>query len=375
MNAIPAIGNAIQNMGKKTSGVAQKGTKSAYDNSRLGQRMEYNKGMRAKKRSQIYSGTYSGNNPISRLRSAKNRLQNSMSGDFGKRLSDRGIALENKEEAEAITNAEQSLRRASTTNPAAAEEALKAALKSGDKVQAKAAQNLLFAQGSSGMRKFHSAVTEAQTNGSAHSSAVNALRENINANHGQMVKTKAMDVSKWASLGGDLAAHTSGGPNGDTWSGMSQADMAGQTGDSLQRAANAGKLDPVTASALLSNGQLNGNLDAKQKAALHQAAGTTVATQQASTTPQPTTVESVQTAAGGDAYDRRNAQRQEELSTQSAAGEIPDMPEEFRVWHEEQARRANPSAADRGSSTDEHGTQTPDLAAEDYHERMRGGGG
>lgn len=49
--------------------------------------------------------------------------------------------------------------------------------------------------------------------------------------------------------------------------------MAGQSGDSLERAVATGQLDGVVADKLLRNDQLNGNLDAKQSAALARAAG------------------------------------------------------------------------------------------------------
>jgi hypothetical protein len=120
------------------------------------------------------------------------------------------------------------------------------------------------------MKAFHETVTTAEREGTMNANAGSALRENINANHGQMVKTKAADISKWAALGGSLQGHTEAA---GTWAGMSQADLAGQTGDSLQRAANAGHLEAGVSAALLDNAQLNGGLDAKQKAALSQASG------------------------------------------------------------------------------------------------------
>lgn len=57
-------------------------------------------------------------------------------------------------------------------------------------------------------------------------------------------------------------------------------------------------------------------------------------------------------------------------SSSSSSSTAPSMPEEWRAWHEEQARRNNPNAADRGSTTDADGRATPTGATDDYHDGM-----
>lgn len=285
LNAVPAIGNAIGKLGGKTTGWAQGGAKKAVDNSRFSQFRRYRQGEAAKRRALIQSGQFEGSNtnPLNWGRNARSKVNrgiNAVTGDFGNRATAEGIALANKADAEAIGFEEQKIRRDSARDPGAAEQALRTAIKSGDANTAKAAQNILFAQGASGMKAFHSAITSSEADGSLGSGVSTALRENINANHGQMAKTKAADISKWAGIGGNSLQSFSNGTAKDqegkrinAWDGLSQADMAGQTGDSLQRAVDTGQLDGAVAKELILNNQLSGNLDAKQKAALQQASG------------------------------------------------------------------------------------------------------
>lgn len=268
MSAAGSIGTKLAGWSSKANG--RIGGK-VNDTSRLGQYNKYRQGEANKRRALIQGGAYEGKggklNPRNWASRTNKAINNSrLSGKFGDRSAAAGIGIANKAEAEEIGFAEQILRRDSIADPSAAKNALQRALVKGDAVQAKAAQNVLFTQGGSGMKNFHDAVT--QTAG-ANASTVSALRENINTNHGQMVKAKAIDISKWAAVGGNLVDI---GSTKDTWQGMSQADLAGQTGDSMLRGVAAGGINGETAAELLNNAQLSGNLDDKQRAALQQAA-------------------------------------------------------------------------------------------------------
>ena len=275
LDGIGKLGGAIQSFGQKARGVAQGGAKGSYDRSRLGQFKKYREGENVRRRALVQSGQFRGSNanPRNWFRNPASKVNqgiNAVTGQFGDRATAEGISLANKAEAEAVGFQEQALRRQGISNPDAAKIALDKAVRSGDAVAAKAAQNILFTQGAAGMNAFHSTIVAAEADGHLNSNAASALRENINANHGQMVKTKAADISKWAALGGSLQGHTQ---SEDSWAGMSQSDLAGQTGDSLKRGADAGGIDAQAAADLLNNPQLNGSLDDKQTAALRQAAG------------------------------------------------------------------------------------------------------
>lgn len=266
LDGIPVLGQMANRLSGRANANVSKKARESYGESRFAAGRNFRKANRATNRALARGGKYEGNNPFLQARSAISGSLNRRSGEFGEKLTAQAIGLANKEDAESITLAEQKIRRESLANPNAARKTLDAALRSGDKVAARAAQNVLFSQGASGMKSFYESVTEAQASGQAHSGAVDSLRENINTNHGQMVKQKAKDISTWAATGGvngNLAATSA---DAKTWQGLSQADMSTQTGASLQRAQQ--HLDKEVATELLKNKNLVGNLDDDQRSAL-----------------------------------------------------------------------------------------------------------
>jgi hypothetical protein len=321
-------------------------------------------------------GEYDGKNPLLKAQSAINSRLNSSptSGQFGDRLAAQGIALANKEESESISAMEQQIRRASVSDPGAAQAMLAKALKSGDTVRAKAAQNVMFTQGSGAVGKFFDTVQSAQ--GGQHSSEVmSALRENINTNHGQYVKSKAADISKWAALGGkiDDASHKG------ALSGMSEAELAGQTSATLERAKSS--INASTAQNLLNNKQLSGNLDADQLKVLKEAAsgGTATGTGTATTAAAATPV--AQQAGVQPATQQQNAlsaaQRARQTADQAAQGTSGDGV--FVVSHtegttrSEQPAQATPPSTTAGqatTTTNEHGQMGVAGQHEDTIDRM-----
>ena len=341
LDGVGKLGGAIQSFGQKARGIAQGGAKGSYDRSRLGQFKKYRDGENARRRALIQSGQFRGSNanPRNWFRNPASKVNqgiNAVSGQFGDRATAEGISLANKAEAESVGFQEQALRRQGISNPDAAKIALDKAVRSGDAVAAKAAQNVLFTQGAAGMNAFHSTIAAAEADGSLRNNAASALRENINVNHGQMVKTKAADISKWAALGGSLQGHTQ---SKDSWAGMSQSDLAAQTGDSLKRGANAEGIDATAAAALLNNPQLNGGLDDKQRAALRQAAGEASSSGSGVSAPTP------------------------------SPGPIGAEVVEPSGWLPPAFPEA-PGPVPHESFTDEQGRRTPTEASDDYHDRM-----
>jgi hypothetical protein len=308
MNAAGAIGAKLQGMADRRQAAVSGKAKARLANSRLGEA-----GRGVKNRFAVARANRRANGRISRA------IDNSK---IGRMVGlDRGAAaagaLVDKEQAEMVGNVSHQLQRASIQDPRAADKALEAALKSGDTVAAQAAQNVLFAQGSSGMKRFYSTVSAAEKGGTANAKAVSALRENINTNHGQMVKGAAADISSWASQGGTLEGRTN---DAATWANMSDADIANQKGDSLLRAADAGHLSGQQAMEVLNNQRLSQNLDDKSKQAL------ALATYDVSTDDAP------------------------EASTPEPAPAQPQGNQTLRVDHS--------------------GRQTPEGASPDYHDRM-----
>jgi len=273
LSAVGAVGNAINNLGNRTGKSLGGAAGKRFEESRVGQFRKYRGQERARRRALSRSGIdrFGGGakNPLNWGKATQRGL-NRASGKFGRNLSATGAELAAGMEAEQTKATESLIRTQITSGKTTAKQELDRALRSGDAVRARAAQNILYSQGSSGHQDFYDTVTKAQREGYAHKASVAALRANINETHGQLVKTKTVDTSKWAAKGGNLESFTA---NPDTWAGMSEADLSTQTGDSLTRGALAGLIDPGVAGDLLENGLLNGNLDDKQKAALRYAAG------------------------------------------------------------------------------------------------------
>gem|GEM_PF-2671828 len=176
--------------------------------------------------------------------------------------------IASKAESENVAAVENQIRQRSVSDPGHAQVQLEKALKSGDTVAAKAAQNVLFSQGSSGFDAFHSTISSVGSK--ANSSTVDGLRSNITEKHGQVTKSKAADMIKWAAVGGTIDSHTT---KADTWSGLSAADLSTQTEGSMRRASEAGHISADTARELLDNQQLRTALGPEQAKIIEGVAG------------------------------------------------------------------------------------------------------
>jgi hypothetical protein len=267
LNSISSIGGSIQNLGKRIQGTAKNATKAGYENSRLGKYEQYRKGVKSRRKAQIMGGSYEGKGGVLNPRNLGSQINsaiNNNTGRFGSQISAAGIALTNKEEADAISASEQKIRSDSVKDVNASQKALVSAMRSGNTVMAKAAQNVMFTQGSGAVGKFYETV---KSTSDAKASTLDALRENINEKHGQYVKSKAADITNWAAKGGSISdpGHVS------ALGGMAEAELAGQTSATLERAK--AHINPSTAQSLLNNKQLNGNLDAEQLRILKEVAG------------------------------------------------------------------------------------------------------
>lgn len=329
---------------------------------------------KARTRSEIGAGIYSGNNPVSKTRSSinralnKNKAYNALTGDYG---TIRGANI-NKLEGDEMKLAEAAVQLKSRSfngkTGVSATEQFEEAIKSNDTVAAMAAQNILMRTGGPGVNDTLKVLSK------MHSSMPQALRttlaENITENHAQAAKIKSNNLLKWAASGGsDTIESFTSNPN--TWSGMNARELADQTDDAFNAAINSGGVSAETIQTLRSE-RMSESINQAKRNTLSQYANSTStssavpsSTQQTPPPPQ-------------DPYDQVNARRQQEVQANVVgAGE---MPAELKIWHEEQARRDTAAApgtpaSQAGSTTDATGAAAPTGASEDYQSKMRGNGG
>jgi len=150
--------------------------------------------------------------------------------------------------------------------------ALEEAIAKGDRTSAVAAQNILFASGSSGITKFRQAIQESENSTEPNvqagfSQVSDELRANVKDKHGQYAKQKGADVIKWA-----------GQPRGtklsDTHaSNLSDNDLASQHEGSMKKMVENGDISAEQARRMLGDPRVSANLDNDQKRHLTNAAG------------------------------------------------------------------------------------------------------
>jgi hypothetical protein len=108
---LPVLGKRLQNMGDKATGrigkKASAKSREKWQNSYLNRNLAERKKIRATRQAMIAGGTYSGHNPVSRMRSAvSGRLnQSAITGRAGDRMATMGEALEDKEFEESVSAA------------------------------------------------------------------------------------------------------------------------------------------------------------------------------------------------------------------------------------------------------------------------------
>jgi len=147
------------------------------------------------------------------------------------------------------------------------------AAKRNDTVAVRALQNLFISNGSSGIDKMRTsmqAVEDMQTNGLVAAKTLADARKNLQENHGQKMKEKSYDMLLWSTQAGDggkLAAYSG---DANTWKGLSVAEIAAQSGGSVQHAAASKAITKEKYEALLDDKRVSERLSDKQVAALKQ---------------------------------------------------------------------------------------------------------
>lgn len=181
------------------------------------------------------------------------------------------LAAQKKAFAESVSDME-ALVKVRFDDPA---KALEEAIHKGDKIQAVAAQNLLFQAGGGGVSSFRRVVesSEANPNPDVRAGLENVtseLKRNVQDRHGQYAKQKGADIVKWAaSAGQSLTDSKAGSKPGD----LSDRDLAGQHHESLKKAIEQGIVSGAQAGRMLNDPRISADLDDIQKRLLQSIPG------------------------------------------------------------------------------------------------------
>jgi len=145
--------------------------------------------------------------------------------------------------------------------------ALEEAINSGDKIQAVAAQNLLFAKGGSGVSQFRDIIEAQQASGKLSDSGemVDELRENITSKHGLAAKAKGADVLSWAGQQPNSSGELKKLSESQT-GGLSDVELAGQHSSSIAKMVANGQVSSDQADRVLNDPRVNASLDDKKRA-------------------------------------------------------------------------------------------------------------
>ncbi len=284
LDSVGTLGAKINGVGNKLGGALGKKGSQGYENSRLGQFKKYRGQKSALNRTKIQAGVYSGRggkfNPNNWRSSLNSKFNDSkLSGEFGDRSADTGIALINKEEKEGIDNAVQRIkathklatlgapeREGVDYTPGGAEQELVAAYQRGDITTMRAAASILTSSGPIGIEKLHR--TAEGLSRTANPQLYQALQGDVNASG---VKGRDAALATWAyTQDGDLSAISS---SGSAYSGLTIEDAATQTAQSLRRAAAAGGISTEIATGVLSNPNTNRQLNTETRAIFESIAG------------------------------------------------------------------------------------------------------
>lgn len=267
LNGVGQIGAKINNIGNKAGNAASKQGAKQFEGSRLGQFQKYRKGVKEQRGALIKSGAYKGSNknPLNWGRNAGSRLNkgiNDRSGKFGARLNAQGVDIADRADAEEISAAQKQIARSalSTTDAAAhGQSVLSNAIKKGDSIQARAAFSFLQSQGAPGIEASRAGIAENESLLANEKNPLgNSLRQHIQDKHSD-IKNKDARLSGWATKSGSIS---------DTGhlGGLTDAQIAGQTADSLQE--GGGSISAERAKTILKDKLLTKDMKPNQLAVL-----------------------------------------------------------------------------------------------------------
>jgi hypothetical protein len=139
---------------------------------------------------------------------------------------------------------------------------MKDAMREGDSIKARAAQDMLLQSGGAGLKQYRASMMDMEgtidKNGRDvfSGNTMEEMRRNVLEHHGG-VKASAKDIMDQAVSGGAMSGHAKDKKN---WT-MSDAEMVQQKPLSIQLAIRSGALDKVQADRIMANPELSKNLD------------------------------------------------------------------------------------------------------------------
>lgn len=266
--------NAAGSFGKKFEGMTDKAMgkvkSNVNDSSTLGAyKKQWDRGQQIK-RNQILGGTYTGKNPLARISSRTNKGLNksAITGMMGNRLAASGAATALKLKSEDVDN-EVALMQASWAphkELQMAKEAYATALQNDDTTKARAAQKILLGKGNAGVSSIRDVVKSV---GSTSNDAVLHARSDL-ASAG--LKGKDAALNAWSYDEGNRSLSELDN-QASTYTALSDGEFATQSSDTMQRARAANGLSQDRANRILTNKDLQSDLNEDKYEVLRSAAG------------------------------------------------------------------------------------------------------
>lgn len=285
LDNIGNIGGIINGLGNKAGGFLGRKAGEGYNKSSIAQAREAKKNAAASYRAQRTADRM-GKKGFTRLAS--------MSLPIGKKGKYMNTAVGRIADNAADDLQEKEVRAAEGKYKAMSQKQVRAelsrALETGDHVSAKAAQNNLMKSASGrreykgAMRQFESDAASGKVAKSVHAAGLQAMSSNILRNHGDVkgkdnaIMQHAIDVANntkggvldTSSMAGGLDHHESAS---ETYSGLSDAEIAGQPYENLMEAIGSGKVTADQASRILSNDNISLGVGGKERDVLQWVAG------------------------------------------------------------------------------------------------------
>lgn len=261
--------SAAGNIGAKINGIGDRfnrGASSKATNSGVLKSLNNRRSMR---RAQVGAGIYEGKNPVSALRSRANRSLNrsdrfnALTGNYG---TARGANIEKLEETE-VKTAEAAIKLVAGSGEVTdtVQAQLSSAIKKGDVVKARAAQNILMGKGGPGVQLALDTMSASHATGQLSGTMGKELADNIKDFHPVIAKQKSPDLLAWANTGG-TGSISAVSAEALTWKKLTATELSGLNDKAFAHAMSSGGVSTSTMDALRSE-RMNGQLsDAKKEA-------------------------------------------------------------------------------------------------------------
>ncbi|AGL62237.1 membrane protein of unknown function [Candidatus Saccharimonas aalborgensis] len=266
-NALAAAGSVGAMLSKASSKANSRIGKKWNDTSMLGAMSQQRQRNQQLKRAQTLGGH--GNGLGAKYYKGINRLTGK---NYGGKLSAHGAGvaaeMEKKEVADEAIRMQKGWKEEQKLDEA--QKVYEKAIAEGDTVRARAAQSILLAGGAKGMDNLHKGIVNAEGKKGFDkgSTTVQKLMSDLSA---AGVKSRDAAVNSWSYSSGTLSSFD--GAAG-TYSGLTDAELAGQSEVQLKAAVSSGGLDAARAQGMMDNPNVWQNLNENKRNVLRGVAGT-----------------------------------------------------------------------------------------------------